>query len=98
MEEQSNISQEELDLQWKNICLDMCRKVRDAALAETDYIFLPDVTIAEEFKNQIIVYRQELRDFPAQWSLSYDQMTFEQKHGITPEFIKESLPTKLENN
>ena len=41
------------------------RKLRDALLVESDKYMLPDFPITEEQKNEILTYRQELRDFPA---------------------------------
>ena len=41
------------------------RKERDKRLAETDYIHLPDVTVSDTFKANMITYRQTLRDIPS---------------------------------
>jgi hypothetical protein len=52
----------------KNILLEnieQIRKKRDELLIKTDYYFnVPDIKIDDEKREQIIKYRQELRDFP----------------------------------
>jgi hypothetical protein len=52
----------------KNIILEnieQIRKKRDELLIKTDYYFnVPDIKIDDEKREQIIKYRQELRDFP----------------------------------
>jgi len=57
--------------EWKN----EVRAERNRLLAETDYIHLPDVTVDDTFKANMIAYRQSLRDIPStvdtylsQWS------------------------------
>lgn len=76
---------EQLDQEWKDQCMSWCRDERDRRLAETDYIHLPDVTVADEFRDAMLIYRQQLRDVPAAFSTEYDSMTEDQKGGITPQ-------------
>lgn len=40
------------------------RAARNQALLECDYLMLPDTRVAEEYKDLLIAYRQELRDLP----------------------------------
>ena len=41
------------------------RDKRDVLLAKSDYYFnVPDIKITDEKKEEILKYRQELRDFP----------------------------------
>ena len=47
--------------EWKN----EVRVERNRLLAETDYIHLPDVTVSDTFKTNMIAYRQSLRDIPS---------------------------------
>lgn len=47
--------------EWKN----EVREERDKLLAKTDYIHLPDVTVTDTFKSDMIAYRQALRDIPS---------------------------------
>ena len=53
----------------KNILLEnieQIRKKRDELLIKTDYYFnVPDIKIDDEKREEIIKYRQELRDFPS---------------------------------
>lgn len=42
------------------------RSKRNALLAETDYLLMPDYPISEEYLNRIKEYRQELRDLTKQ--------------------------------
>lgn len=52
------------------------RKIRDAKLAATDYIFMPDYPISESELQEYAAYRQALRDLPsftgAPWDGGYD--------------------------
>jgi hypothetical protein len=64
------------------------RKERDKLLAETDYIHLPDVTVSDTFKANMITYRQALRDIPStvdaylnQWS-DINEMTDQHWSGL----------------
>ena len=41
------------------------RLKRNALLAETDWIHLPDVTVSDSYKAALLTYRQKLRDIPA---------------------------------
>ena len=54
---------QELDLEFRNSFIAEVRVERNKRLAETDYIYMPDVEISGEFKNEMIKYRQQLRDF-----------------------------------
>jgi len=46
--------------------IEQIRKKRDELLIKTDYYFnVPDIKIDDVKKEQIIKYRQDLRDFPA---------------------------------
>ena len=63
-------------------------KQRDKRLAETDYIHLPDVTVSDTFKANMITYRQTLRDIPStvdahlnQWS-DINEMTDQHWSGL----------------
>lgn len=42
------------------------RSQRDAMIAETDYLMMPDYTISDEDKALVETYRQALRDIPEQ--------------------------------
>jgi len=95
MTEQSpTLTPEEADAQWKAVCMKWCRAERDKALAATDYIHLPDVTVSDEYAASMATYRQQLRDFPSTWSATYDAMTAEEKNGITDTSIRMALPAK----
>ena len=41
------------------------RMKRNALIAETDWIHLPDVTISDSYKAALLTYRQQLRDIPS---------------------------------
>ena len=41
------------------------RLKRNALIAETDWIHLPDVTVSDSYKAALLTYRQKLRDIPA---------------------------------
>jgi hypothetical protein len=45
---------------------DLIRSQRDMILRSTDWVFNPDVSLSEETKQAYVVYRQTLRDVPAQ--------------------------------
>ena len=53
----------EISSLWEQI--DLKRK---ELLAETDWAVLPDVELSEEKRNQILKYRQILRDLPSMYS------------------------------
>lgn len=78
--------------EWKNYCLTLCRKERDNLLAATDWIHMPDVIVAESFRASMNTYRQQLRDFPATFSTSFDSMSESEKYGVTKESL--NFPTK----
>ena len=67
-------TQEELDAELYAANLAVCRKKRDALLAATDWVFLPDVAVTEDYKAAIITYRQALRDFPVEFKAWYDAL------------------------
>ena len=85
---------EEVDLEWKNYCMSMCRIERDKLLSETDWIHLPDVSVSEQYKEAMNIYRQQLRDFPASFSDEFDNMEEDSKYGVTPQSF--SFPVKPE--
>jgi len=87
---------EQVANEWKLYCMDMCRTERDKRLAETDYIHMPDVDISESFKEAIIAYRKELRNFPDTFSMLYDNMTEDEQDGVTPQSLP--FPTKPDKN
>jgi|LakMenEpi03Aug12_release.lakeMendotaPanAssembly.Ray.scaffolds.fasta_scaffold1181412_1 hypothetical protein len=48
-----------------NMRMKIIRDARDKLLAKSDYYFnVPDIKINEDKKEQILKYREELRDFP----------------------------------
>ena len=57
-------TKEEFDLEFKNIFLNEVRQERNKRIAETDYIYMPDVNVSEEYKTVMNTYRQQLRDIP----------------------------------
>jgi len=65
MEEENNEYPEErkeaLYLKFKNILIEK----RNQLLNESDKYMLPDYPINEMNKNNVLIYRQELRDYPA---------------------------------
>lgn len=83
----SSATKEECVAQWKATCMAWCREGRDARIAATDYIHFPDATVSEDYKAQLIVYRQQLRDFPAEFSALFDGMTDEEQLSITRQSI-----------
>lgn len=74
---------EQLDAEWKAYCMAWCREERDKLLAASDYIHMPDVTVTAEYEAAMNTYRQQLRDYPSTFSTEYDNMTEEEKGGIT---------------
>jgi len=85
-------TQEQINQEWKDACMDMCRTKRDQLLAETDFIHLPDVSIDADYKASLVTYRQQLRDFPASFSTIFDNYNETEKDGVTPHSIP--FPTK----
>ena len=94
MPELNPATPEQVLAQWKFYCMEMCRVKRNALLAETDYINMPDVTVSDEYKSAMFVYRQELRDFPETFSALFDAMTEDERDGITD--LSMPWPTKPE--
>lgn len=90
--ELSKKTQKELDQEWKDYCMSLCRKKRDDLLLETDYIHLPDVSVSETLKNKMITYRQQLRDLPSSFSTLFDKMSQTEKEGVT--YYSIEVPTK----
>ena len=45
------------------------KNIRDILLNECDFTLVPDSPLSEEDKNAWIVFRQELRDFPSQFTV-----------------------------
>lgn len=86
------ITEAEAQEQWKDYCMDLCRKKRDRLIAATDYINFSDVTVSDEKRTALLAYRQELRDFPATFEALFDAMTDEQKSGVTD--LSMPWPTK----
>jgi len=48
------------------------RSIRDARLAETDYVFMPDYDVSDELKAKVVEYRKNLRDLPSQPGAPWD--------------------------
>lgn len=84
---QNTQTQQEAIAVWKNYCMNLCRQKRDKLLSATDYIFYPDVTVSEEYKQALIVYRQQLRDYPETFSAWFDQASEEEKYSVTEQSI-----------
>ncbi len=57
-------TEEELILEFKENFIHEVRQERNKKLAETDYIYMPDVNVSEEYKTAMNTYRQQLRDIP----------------------------------
>lgn len=57
-------TKEELDIEFKENFINEVRQERNKRIAETDYIYMPDVNVAEDYKNAMNAYRQQLRDIP----------------------------------
>ncbi|MDE7370504.1 MAG: phage tail assembly chaperone [Desulfovibrio sp.] len=51
---------------------ELLRQARDARLAATDYLVAPDYPLNEEQRAAVMVYRQSLRDLPAQEGAPWD--------------------------
>jgi hypothetical protein len=57
-------TKEELDIEFKENFINEVRQERNKRIAETDYIYMPDVNVLEDYKTAMNTYRQELRDIP----------------------------------
>lgn len=57
-------TEEELLQDFRNQFLNEVREERNRRLAQTDYIHLPDVSVSDEHKAAVNLYRQQLRDIP----------------------------------
>jgi hypothetical protein len=96
-EELDTKTAEQLEAEWKSYCMSMCRQERNKLLAETDYVYMPDVTISDADLQIMNIYRQQLRDYPATFSAEFDAMTDTQKHGVTPQSFNFPVkPTEAE--
>jgi len=71
----------------KDEIMSWVRRGRDARLAASDYIFLPDVTVTTEFKDALIAHRQVLRDFPAAYATILSNMSDDDLCCVTNESI-----------
>ena len=63
-------TQEELNIKWKELKKDNMRQERNQLLKDCNFRVLPDYP--DTNKEAWIIYRQELRDFPALWSETMD--------------------------
>ena len=86
------INEEEARQAFKASLMELCRDGRTKLLSDTDYIFNPDVEITQGEKDALMVYRQELRDFPAGFLVALDDMSDMELGSITPHSIE--YPTK----
>lgn len=50
----------------------MLRGLRDAKIAETDYLVTPDYPLTEAGRAKVVAYRQALRDLPGQTGAPWD--------------------------
>jgi len=91
-EQVNSLTESEVQDRWKSYCMDLCRTKRDSLIAATDFINMPDVTVSEEYKQAMLAYRQELRDFPATFETLFDAMTEDEKGGVTD--LSMPWPTK----
>ena len=71
----------------KALIMTWARQGRDSRLSATDYIFLPDVSVPQEYKDSLVLYRVVLRDFPEKFSELLSTMSEEELCGVTPESI-----------
>jgi len=65
----------ELMEEFKQKFINEVRGERNKKIAETDYIYMPDVNISEEYKTAMNTYRQQLRDIPTiteEWLVGKD--------------------------
>jgi hypothetical protein len=68
-------TQEELLEEFKQNFINEVRQERNRRIAETDYIYMPDVNVSEEYKTAMNTYRQQLRDIPTiieEWLVDKD--------------------------
>ena len=68
-------TQEELLEEFKQNFINEVRQERNRRIAETDYIYMPDVNVSEKYKTAMNTYRQQLRDIPTiteQWLVDKD--------------------------
>ena len=77
---------------WKTAMMVLCRTVRNKALVDSDWTRMDDNGLSDSVKASWATYRQELRDFPAIWETTYDNMSNDAKASVTEESIKNSLP------
>jgi len=57
-------TEEELLEEFKQNFINEVRQERNKRIAETDYIYMPDVNVSDEYKSEMNIYRQQLRDIP----------------------------------
>jgi len=65
----------ELMEEFKQKFINEVREERNKKIAETDYIYMPDVNVSEEYKTVMNTYRQQLRDIPTiteEWLVDKD--------------------------
>lgn len=68
-------TQEELLEDFKQNFISEVRQERNRRIAETDYVYMPDVSVSEEYKTAMNTYRQQLRDIPTiteEWLVGKD--------------------------
>jgi len=68
-------TEEELLEEFKQNFINEVRQERNKRIAETDYIFMPDVNISDKYRSEMNTYRQQLRDMPdtvLQWLVNKD--------------------------
>lgn len=68
-------TEQELLEEFKQNFINEVRQERNRRIAETDYIYMPDVNVSEEYKTAMNTYRQQLRDIPTvteQWLVDKD--------------------------
>ena len=86
------ITNEEATQLYIDSLMALGREGRDILLAKTDYIFNPDVTVMQETKDALTLYRQELRDFPEGFLETLQSMDDSELYSVTPQSIE--YPTK----
>jgi len=65
----------ELMEEFKQKFINEVREERNRRIVETDYIYMPDVNVSEEYKTAMNTYRQQLRDIPTiteEWLVDKD--------------------------
>lgn len=68
-------TEEEILEEFKQKFINEVRQERNRRIAETDYIYMPDVNISEEYMTAMNTYRQQLRDIPTvteEWLVGKD--------------------------